>query len=91
MSSASGKGCRSSQDPLKQTVGARRHLTPRGKDEGVEQEWRAQRLPRSSRSSVGHSRSCRVERGQEFGDLPPGVQGPRHSVWPTDRISSALS
>ena len=77
-------GCRSSQDPLKQIVGARPHLTPRGKDEGVEQEWRgAQRLSSSSRSSsVGHSRSCRVERRQEFADLPAGVQGPRHSVWP---------
>ena len=64
--------------------GLRPHLTPRGKDEGAEQEWRgAQRLSRSSRSSsVGHSRSCRVERRQEFADLPAGVQGPRHSVWP---------
>ena len=79
-----GKGCQSSQDPLKQIVGARPHPTPRGKDEGVEQEWRgARRLSRSSRSiSVGHSRTCRVERRQEFADLLAGVQGPRHSVWP---------
>ena len=70
-----GEGCRSSQIP---------HLTPRRKDEGVEQEWRgARRLSRSSRcSSAGHSRSCRVERRQEFADLPAGVQGPRHSVRP---------
>ena len=69
-----GKGCGSSQDLLKQTVGARPHLTPCGKDEGVEQEWRgAQRLSRSSRSSsVGHSRAV-VWRGDR--SLPTCQQG----------------